>query len=290
MKTCIFCKSEEEITKEHIFNKWYRELNEIPLSSLDHLSYKHNSKRIVGGEDFKDVVIEKKSYREHSINTLVNGSVCRKCNILFLNSIDEKAKGVVTKILKSKAKNFPMSQEDCTNLAMWAYKTVLTLTNTKTINYRKLIPNEAYEDFYLTKRVPEDVVISLARLNKSSYKSEPFWLISQNFMFEFTQDSKYLQQVLIEDKYLINPKKTYPPEVYYLMKKCTEESFHVILNLNGTLIRIAYTPRTDLLKYNFTEKEAIINPKIIGYPDNMLTYETMFAFWQNLKLEYKGFT
>jgi hypothetical protein len=286
MKRCIFCKSKDGITKEHIFNKWYRELNEVPLESLNHISYKHKTKRFVRGKELEDVEIEKKSTRKHSINTLVNGSVCGKCNNVFLNKIDDEAREVVVRILKSKSEIFSMSGNEFSKLSRWAYKTVLTLTNSETINYRELIPDLAYKDFYLTREVPDDVIISLARLDSSSYKSEPLWLISQNFMFEFPQNSRYAQQVLMEDKYLLNTKRTFPPKVYYLMRECTKESFHVILNLNGILIRIAYIPCTDIFSYKFSKEEVLISPKVIGFPEYMLKFESMMALWQNLKLNY----
>lgn len=288
MKRCIFCKSKGPITKEHVFNKCFRELNEVPLRSLDHISYSHPSKRILNGEDLKNITIEHKSGRKHSLTNLVNGSVCSACNNEFLNNIDKQAKNVVTRILRSKSRKFSMTGEDYNNLIMWVYKTILTLTNTKTINYKKIIPSGEYERFYLTKKVPSNVIISLGRLEKSIYKSEPLWLISQNFIAEFPPTSIYAQQILIENKYLFNQKNTFPPKSFQLMKECTKNSFHIILNLNGTLIRAICLPCPDIFGPRFVKKEFEIYPKIDKNISDIIEYDNVSEFANNFRLVYKG--
>lgn len=288
MKRCVFCKSSEKITKEHIFPIWYRNLNKIELKTLHHLSFEHPTQRLLASKNISEMKMNLKSERRYPINSLVNGYVCKKCNNIFINKIDGNAKNIVSKLLNGNFKKGDFTEENCKELSMWAYKTILTLCHPNTINFKKLIPGSAYEDFFVTKEVPDDVIISLGKLKKESKNTEALWSISQNFLFEFSPHSFYARDIVKESTFILNQKKSNLSATMSFLKKCNKDSFHVILNINGFLLRVVYIPRTDLFSLRYDNGEIIVHPKLTPKMEDIVEYENMLKFMLSLHLVYKG--
>lgn len=289
MKKCVFCKSSEDITKEHIFPIWYRNLNKIELKTLQHFSFEHPTQRILSSRNISEMKMKLKSERKYPINSLVNGYVCKKCNNIFINKIDGKAKGIVTKLLKGNFVEKDFTEENCKALSKWAYKTVLTLCHPNTINFKKIIPDPVYKDFFITREVPDDVFISLGKLTKEAQKTEALWSISQNFFFEFPPDSFYARDIVKESTYIFNQKKSFLSPTMAFLRECNKDSLHVILNINGTLLRVVYVPRTDLFSLRYDKGEMIIHPKLIGKMDDAVEHESISKYMLNLYLVFKDF-
>ena len=85
----------------------------------------------------------------------------------------------------------------------------------------------------------------------------------------------------------MNSKSVPPSQVVSLITNCTKNSFHIILNLNGTLLRIVYTRCSDIFALKYEKDEFIIHPKIIGQANDIVEYKNIMEFWQNLRLEYQ---
>ena len=255
MKKCIFCNSTQEITKEHIFSKRFRKLNKIKVENLSHVSPKLPYKGFVAKKDINRIKLELKSQRNYSVYSLVNGSVCKKCNKDFLGKIDLDIENTLTILMGDENLNRNISKTEWQQFALWVYKTILTLVHPKTINFKKIIPKEVYEDFYFTRKIPDDIVISVAKLKDFVRFEGPLWEIGQDFILTFSPRSRIANNLQFEERYIINRGNLPISEDVLFLQQQLKGCFHIVLNLNGILVRIAYIPSTEIFKYNFQNKE-----------------------------------
>jgi hypothetical protein len=89
-RKCIFCDTKEKLTKEHLWSKWLRQL-------VSHDAFRHQRTEKIFKLEGIDLSV--RTYGGDARNRGLK-AVCRDCNSGWMSSIDERAKGVLTPLIK----------------------------------------------------------------------------------------------------------------------------------------------------------------------------------------------
>ena len=150
MKKCIFCGSDRERAKEHIWPRWLQ-------------------KKIGGSTkgQFKGIHLRMGvpiSERRSSGEKLVLGNVCKECNNGWMERLESDFQPILDTIL-SKPKRLILKGKELSNISKWAFKTACVIN--KASNFHPIIPDNHLESFYISGFPPSNVVIEVSKLSDS---------------------------------------------------------------------------------------------------------------------------
>jgi hypothetical protein len=145
-KKCIFCQHDDrKITKEHLFPDW---LSKMYGDSVTGINEGTNADGTIAY-----------SYSSNIFQQTTN-SVCEVCNNGWMSQIENDAKPILIKMLKSKS--FVLDKKAQVKLSTWAMKTMLVFNHENPKPPAKqFIPLEHYVKFYEEKRVSDDSIMLL---------------------------------------------------------------------------------------------------------------------------------
>ena len=127
---CVFCKSDEPLTNEHVWPQWVRPLLESSL----------------GGGTATRTTIRESGTESHTYPTepasLTVKSVCAACNNGWMAHLEARAKPALMPLLLGKKRTL-MPPARLT-IATWSVKTALVSGS----RFKPAIPASFYEDFY----------------------------------------------------------------------------------------------------------------------------------------------
>lgn len=153
-RTCIFCGSDKELTREHVFPDW--------LSSLF-------DKKIKGINEVRGKDIARKWQSSLFQNKMK--AVCKACNNGWMSDIESDVKGVLTKLAFTyDAQNLTLKDQH--KLALWAQKTTLVIS--KATGGKFEIPRSFYEQLYEQKQPLMNILVTVGwRLPITDLKTQP---------------------------------------------------------------------------------------------------------------------
>jgi hypothetical protein len=170
VRKCVFCgrplrrqtsKHDGTKSKEHIFPQWLQKHSGLEEQQLFHARY-----TIEGELD---------NVRDLPFYSHVTGFVCRQCNTGWLNAeVENPAKPLLIPLIDG-AYSGKLSSRDCHTIALWLFKTTLTLHSAS--QQERFIPAEHYATLYRYRAIPKDVVVTIA-YHEGRDKDDLFWVQS----------------------------------------------------------------------------------------------------------------
>ena len=220
-KLCIFCRNSLQKSKEHVIPKWILkhlkiEKREIALPVFDKTTPalipidKCNPKEIL--KNMKSL-----ERRKMTLNSLVEGRVCKTCNNGWMGKLEEKAKDILIPLMDSKRITAELGNEERFLIARWLFKTLVVLNSSS--GYRQLFSEDQLSSYYEdVKSFPKGV----AFFCQQHHGPEPFfWLQTQYWPIQ-----NYEDQEIAEDNYIENMKN----------------SFKISLQLGKLILLMCYWP------------------------------------------------
>ncbi|RYZ89288.1 MAG: hypothetical protein EOP04_07240 [Proteobacteria bacterium] len=147
-KKCAFCQTElgpqNKRGKEHV-------LRESMLKKIDALHTMGDAQQTNGQ---KELV----GHRRHTLNQLLAGEVCQRCNNGWIDVVDRKVEDVIFLLATGERGLESLTPEETINLSWWALKTVCThhLTDEPS---RRHIPMQIYAAAMARKDFPPETLV-----------------------------------------------------------------------------------------------------------------------------------
>lgn len=185
-RICIFCGSNKELTREHVFPDW--------LSSLF-------NKKIKGVNEVRGDNLYRKwqsSLFQDKIKT-----ICKACNNGWMSDVESDAKSILTKLAFTYDVH-SLTYEDQRKLALWAQKTTLVIS--KATGGKFNIPHSFYEQLYEQKQPLANILVTMGwRLSLTNLKTQPLasFEIKQVVNAIVDKDSVAITKKQVEDGGLI---------------------------------------------------------------------------------------
>lgn len=223
-RACLFC-GDTELTREHVFPQWLLDECNIRKAKMD---MEHHA--FYG---------EKISERPLTLNSLINGLICRECNNGWLSQLESQVKPVLINLLNTSDNFVTLLKEHNKLLSMWAFKTAIILNHAT--NYRNIIPKRHYKYLYKHRRIPENVTVLLGVSKKMN---ELNWVQSQSVSHKGNESifnnprMTDIYKITIQIKHLLI-KVIYSP--FYECKYAHDEIDHIMLY---PTIQVAETAET----------------------------------------------
>lgn len=144
---CHFCGVRGERAKEHIWPLWLQEFLGTTEDEVFETHYALTGSPV--------------DHRKQSMNSLVSGGICRRCNNGWMSSMERSAAAVLRPLLqKPSLAGEPITAKQATDLSLWAFKTAI-VRNLGT-NYRRVVPPWHYRHLFKHRRLPKHVVVDAA--------------------------------------------------------------------------------------------------------------------------------
>ena len=165
-RKCVFCGSslQGQKSNEHIFPRWLQKHLGSEYQQLYHTLY-----TIEGKPD---------NCRDFPFYSHVSGLVCKQCNTGWMNEEMEKPAKPLLVPLVDGTYDGDISPEDCHIIALWLFKTALTLHSAS--QQERYVPTEHYATLYKRRAIPRGVVITIA-YHKDRDKNDLSWIQSGNW-------------------------------------------------------------------------------------------------------------
>ena len=162
-RVCLFCGKNNEMSNEHVLPQWLLEALGIRKDTFKML------------HSYLTIELNK---RQHNLENLVNGRVCKECNNGWMSSLESRVKDILLNIIylndisfiRQLNNNDDIIRDD---LIKWCYKTAIVLNNAS--NYRELVPIEHFRKLFLEKSIPHNVTINMGLC----MESDVTWVQSQ---------------------------------------------------------------------------------------------------------------
>ena len=148
-RVCSFCGiklSSSNRAKEHVIPEWL-----LNLLELRHDEKHIGSRKLPSGE-----VIAERSFGAREIKY---GLVCAGCNGGWLSALEVVVKEIFSRLFTMKP--LSLGKEDCSSLAIWAYKTAILLALTADQDRKSLIRPKALSELYETRELPKTADVGL---------------------------------------------------------------------------------------------------------------------------------
>lgn len=151
-RTCAFCSqllTGKTKSREHIWARWLHKRLDVEKSYFEGI---HTG--IPWG-------VHTISTRTQSANSMVLGGVCANCNNGWMSKLEVKVAPIFEKLWEvGKEKYITLDSQSCEILAHWAFKTSLTINLSS--NYRRIVPQKHFSDFYESRKLPEYSAVDVA--------------------------------------------------------------------------------------------------------------------------------
>jgi len=217
---CIFCEEYREKAEEHIWPRWLCDfMGETGKGEFTGLHFHFPWPKPV-------------SVRKQSIESLVYGNVCKRCNNGWMSELENQCSPLLKDVIENKRKANSWGSNEAELIAKWSFKTSVMI-NSGT-NYRKIIEKKLIREFYKTQTLPEKVTIDFAFLRPSEKRLE--WRQSQMF-------------ALLGPEHIIEN-----------VRRFKSTSFIICLIINDLIFRVLY----------WEDRNCVINPN--NYQDSMRLY------------------
>lgn len=212
-RVCLFCGN-TELTREHVFAQWLLDEWNIRKVKMDMQHHNFHGQKI--------------SERPLTLNSLINGLICRECNNGWLSRIERQVKPILIKLLNHTSDNLiTLLKENHNLLSMWAFKTAMILNHAS--NYRNIIPKRHFKYIYKHRRIPHNVTVLMGVTKRMT---ELNFVQSQNVMHY--GDDSISNNPRLEDIYKITIqighlllKVIYSP--FYDLKYAHDDDDHLML-------------------------------------------------------------
>ncbi len=203
-RSCVFCQLPlMERSKEHVLPQWL----------LDHLEIRDEK---VNPTHFKaDATVV--SSRRHTLDNLVEGSICADCNSKWMSQLEEEAKPILVPLMAGEREVIQLSADERLVLARWTCKTAYVLNSSS--NYEPKVPAAHF------RHVRENVTSLpqfVAAVAQQHHGNSKFYWVQQQFLM--TSDFHPYFGTLEEARTLIAP------------------SYKISLLLKKLILLIAYWP------------------------------------------------
>jgi hypothetical protein len=128
-RTCIFClKPIAERSREHVFPQWLLDHLQIREAAISPTHYKPDG-----------TVVSK---REHTLENLQEGRVCKTCNEGWMSTLENEAKPLLVHLFSGEKTVVELTSDERKTVARWAAKTAFALNSAS--NYLKNVPAEHF--------------------------------------------------------------------------------------------------------------------------------------------------
>lgn len=185
-RTCIFCGSSKELTREHVFPDW--------LSSM--FDKKIQGTNVVRGDNLD------RTWQSSLFQDKIK-AICKTCNNGWMSNIESDVKGVLTKLAFTyDAHN--LTFEDQRKLALWVQKTTLVISRATGGKFD--IPSSFYEQLHQQKQPLENLLVTMGwRLPLTDLQTQPLasFEIKQVSHAVVDKDSVEIAKKQVEDGGLI---------------------------------------------------------------------------------------
>lgn len=151
---------------------------------------------------------EAQNAKEHSIESLVLGGVCAKCNNGWMSKLEVEVRPVLEALWGSYRPTI-LSSKQCYTLAKWTFKTAAVANYAS--DYKKIIPRAQLRQFYADGCLPANATVDIAFGPPDGI----YWLLGGNKRFH------------------VKTKKASP---------ALQKSYVVTLQFERLLLRLAWTP------------------------------------------------
>ena len=152
VKTCAFCGQNltgKSKSIEHVWGKWLQKSLDLEKSPFEGV---HSG--IPWG-------LNTISTRTQSTSSVVLGGICTNCNNGWMSELEVKVAPIFERIWKSNDEKYiTLDSQSCEILAQWTFKTSLVINLAS--NYRRIVPQKHFRDFYKHKRLPQNSAIDIA--------------------------------------------------------------------------------------------------------------------------------
>lgn len=153
-RTCIFCGSDKELTREHVFPNWLSALFDKKLQGINEVRG-DNLSRTWQSSLFQDKI----------------KSVCKACNNGWMSDIESDVKSILTKLAFTYNAH-TLTSEEQRKLALWAQKTTLVVS--KATGGKFDIPHSFYEQLYQHKQPLINILVTMGwRLPLTDLRTQP---------------------------------------------------------------------------------------------------------------------
>jgi hypothetical protein len=220
-RKCSFCKcSLINRSKEHVIPTWL--IKYLGVEGME-ISPRQIT---MDGE-----IVDK---RNHPIENLLLGPVCTSCNTGWMSGLEQDVKFLLIALMeKSKDINL-LSNEEKHILALWTYKTALTLNLAS--NYYLKIPSTHFHGFYQSQDTLPERVTVLAQQHDQSEMDDPFFWSQQAFWSIENCDQKDLETL---------------KEIY------EKEAYKISFRFKHLILLVAYNPKPE---YHFIMRKGVHVP------------------------------
>lgn len=212
LRTCAFCGqilTGKTKSKEHVWPKWLQKRLDV-----EKLLFEGIHSGIPWG-------VRTISSRTQSTNSIVLGGVCVTCNNGWMSELEVKVAPIFEKLWEvGKEKYIIIDSQSCQILAQWAFKTSLTVNLAS--NYRRIVPQKHFSDFYESRKLPENSAVDIALAPPGNYLQ---WNQGQSAIGIISGDI----------------------EVTKAMSKLISTLYVITLDISGVLLRTMWIP-TDFLE------------------------------------------
>lgn len=185
-RTCIFCGSNKELTREHVFPDWLSSLFDKKMKGTNEVRG-DNLSRTWQSSLFQDKM----------------KSVCKACNNGWMSDIESDVKPILIKLAFTYDAH-SLTSGDQRKLALWAQKTTLVIS--KATGGMFDIPYSFYEQLYKQKRPLASILVTMGwRLPLTNLRSQPLasFEIKQVSHAIVDKDSVEIAKKQVEDGGLI---------------------------------------------------------------------------------------
>src|SRR5260221_3187531 len=159
MSICIFCGKNRKRNREHIFPVWLQ--TDLGISGEE--------LRIFTGS-------QPELKRKLNFGSHLAGHVCEECNSGWMSTLETSARPIIETLLEDNNRR-ALSHTETSTLAMWIWKTVLTLHSASVDE--KIIPSYHYE-LAFNQKIPGCFMIHIAHLENRL--DTPSWIQNRNWL------------------------------------------------------------------------------------------------------------
>ncbi|HRN96978.1 MAG TPA: hypothetical protein PLZ58_00805 [Candidatus Saccharibacteria bacterium] len=153
-RACIFCGSDNELTREHVFPDWLSSLFDKKIKGVNEVRG-DNLNRTWQSSLFQDKT----------------KAICRVCNNGWMSDIESDVKPILTKLAFT-YDAYDLGSEDQRKLALWAQKTTLVIS--KATGGKFDIPRSFYEQLYKQKQPLKSILVTMGwRLPLTNLQTQP---------------------------------------------------------------------------------------------------------------------
>lgn len=238
-RECLFCKSQKELTKEHIFAQWL--LEELDI---------YNEKMYMAQNSFVGDV----DTRTHAYSSFVNGKVCGACNNGWMSDLETECKEIVRLLISDNDDDFILGiqalNKDNYKLAKWVFKIAILINYTGNYKYKETVPKEHFYSLYEGK-IPKDVYIDIGIVSPEN-----------DTVCEFRQDRH--NSLIVRDQEIM--------KVTTINPLC----YKVTFQLKRLMVKVSFL-QSDYCTYYDNEGAIRLNPEF-GMLDSIKSFDIIDNF------------